>query len=158
MTKQHSEEDIVNLDIYADPNQETLKRYFDEMKTLYTPTKFQKFIEKVLPGWLLESVDDYSADYPHLKNNWTELCKKASITPEKIIIVKNIYFDKNHLLMHVICERLTYEGYVVRRENELQLCGKCGNAIPTEDVYKKMKEYNIVVPEKWSSCCVKCQL
>ena len=141
---------------YSDPDEETLKIILDELATLKTHKEIRVFIDKVLPYWLINSLDGYSDDYPHLTSNWKIICQKVDIVPQKIIIVDYINFDKDHMLLNILCERMTREGYVVRRKDEFTKCESCNKAIPSIEIYKIFKENNIQAPEEWSSKCKNC--
>ena len=116
----------------------------------------EKVIEKHLPGWLIVSLEDYSADYPHLKQNWKTICDQIGTTPKKIILVDNIPFDPEPTLINKICEYLTLQGYVVRISTQFVPCSVCEKAIPVEDIWRVFKEKGLSVPETWSRKCSGC--
>lgn len=148
-------DDKLNI-FFKDPDEISLKGILDDLKNSKTTDEIQSTIEKSLPGWLIYSLDKYSDDYIHLQLNWENICEKLNTNPKKIIIVEDIYFDRDHLLINIFCERMTREGYVVRRKCELQKCTICNSAIPTFLLYENMKYNKIIVPIKWTRKCSKC--
>lgn len=148
--------DPMDKDIYVDPHNESLKKILKELEGLGEHSKIQELIVKTFPTWLLHSTDRYSHDYPHLESNWATICAKTGVDKQKIVIVDAIIKDDEHLLINIFCERMTREGYVVRRKGEFIGCSKCGAAIPSEIVYRNMKSYNLPIPIKWSDKCSTC--
>lgn len=146
-----------NINIsYLDPNEDLLKNIFESLKNSKTSDEIQNVIETTFPGWLINSTDKYSDDYPTLQNNWLKICDMIDTTPKKIVIVDDIYFDEKHLLINIFCERMTREGYIVRRKCELQCCEVCKSAIPTFDLYLIMKQKGLSVPKEWRRKCKNC--
>lgn len=142
---------------YLDPDDSELKRIFDILKNCKTHDEIHKLIDETLPGWLIYSTDYYSKDYYMLTENWYKICDNLKVKPQKIILVDQINFDnKNHLLMHIFCERMTREGYIVRRKEELTICSECYNAIPTLYLYNILKQKGFKVPDRWSNKCINC--
>lgn len=123
---------------------------------LKTPAEIQDYIEKIFPGWIICSLDKYCIDYPHLQNNWVEICRSSGVQPTKIILVADIKFDDEHKVTRAFCEFLTKNGYVVRRSGEFIPCSKCLSAIPCQDIWHLLKENNLPVPNEWQSTCSKC--
>lgn len=148
--------DSMDKDIYIDPEEVHMKKILKELEGIGDQDKIQALIVKSYPTWLLHSTDKYSVDYPHLDKNWSTICDKNGVKKGKIVIVDAIIKDNDHLLINIFCERMTREGYVVRRRGELIDCQKCGAAIPSKIVYKHMKAYNLPVPNKWSDTCSTC--
>lgn len=143
---------------YLDPNEDILKNIFDSLKNCKSSDEIQNVIENTFPGWLIHGTDKYSDDYPNLQENWLKICNMINTTPKKIVIVDDIYFDKNHLLINIFCERMTREGYIVRRKCEFQCCEICGCAIPTFNLYLTMKQKGLKVPNEWRRKCKKCNI
>ena len=143
---------------YKDPADiEELKLIIEQMNTLTTTSETIHFINTYLPGWIISILSDYSADYPHLSNNWSMVCDKINIEPKKIILVDQIMNDPEYTLLAHLCEYITKNGYVVRRKEEFISCEKCGKAIPSEGLYEYMKKaLPDKVPKKWSSTCLNC--
>lgn len=118
--------------------------------------QFESFINTNFPNWLLYSLNDYSEDYPHFKQNWITICKSLNVQPKNIILVNKIQFeDKNDPLIQ-ICEFMTKKGYVVRRVDEFIPCSSCEKAIPCEEIYELLKERNFKVPSSWQNKCSSC--
>ena len=137
---------------YSDPHD--LKDHLKKLYSLSSPDEIQTFIENIFPGWLLISTPEYSKDYSYLQDNWDTICKLNHIKPQKIVIVDFISFDdNNYSLLQSICEIMTKKGYVVRRKGEFTGCSICDKAIPTENVWRMMKNKNLPVPSVWSDKC-----
>lgn len=146
----------MDTDIYSDPDEESMKLVLNELEGIGNPIDIQKLITRTFPTWLIHSTPKYSEDYPHLDKNWTFVCDKNCASKQQIVIVDCIIKDDEHLLLNIFCERMTREGYIVRRKEEFVSCGKCGAAIPCERVYKHMKDNSLPVPDEWSSTCLYC--
>jgi len=146
------------MEKYSDPSAKEVQEYLKEFSTLKTKGQVLKFIHEVFPGWIMEILDGYSSDYPHLQKNWETICEKIgnNITPQKIILVSDIPLDEKHTLLHTISESITRNGFVVRRVTEFIRCQNCRRAIPAYSVWKMMKEKNLPTPEKWSVYCTSC--
>jgi hypothetical protein len=125
----------------------------DEQKDI---NELRKYIDIILPKWLLYATDNYSKDYPHLRFNWEHICKMMKTEPQKIVLVQEIIFDNDHKVVKEVCEIITKYGYVVRRINEFTLCKNCLLAIPCKDVWHLLKEKKMPVPEVWSDKCSNC--
>ena len=141
-------------DKYVDP--ENFSEIMDQIKTLPTLGDVIKLSFETYPTWIVDYIDDYSADYPHLKENWQTICTAKGVSPLKIILVDEIAFDDDHKLIKIFCEILTLLGFSVRRSVELTKCPVCECAIPILQIYKALKRENKSVPEKWSSKCTNC--
>jgi hypothetical protein len=141
---------------FKDPEDKILKLTFELIRVCNNSDNVIQIIEEALPGWLDKSSYKYCKDYPTLTKNWEILCQKTNTTPKKIYTVKEIIFDKEHILQHIFCERLTREGYIIRRNTELIFCDKCNAAIPAKEIYTKMKHLDLQVPEVWNNKCKNC--
>ena len=146
--------DPMDMDIYADP--ENLKEILDELKLVSSEDEEYQFTMKHLPGWLVASYDRYSSDYPKLDENWKEICEKVRMPQKKIVAVSIIPLDDQHILVHLLCERFTRSGYMVRRAEELQGCAVCGAALPSREVWKHMRRKGLPCPDKWGDKCSSC--
>lgn len=143
-------------DKYKDPTDGELKLVFELMKNATCNEQIQTIINVTFPDWIVSYTEKYSNDYPSLQSNWETMCKKLDVKPRFIVRVDDIKNDANHLITQVFCERMTREGYVVRRKNELILCEKCSSAIPNFEIYEHMKRNNLPVPDTWSNTCTNC--
>uniref|UniRef100_A0A6C0D1B3 Uncharacterized protein n=1 Tax=viral metagenome TaxID=1070528 RepID=A0A6C0D1B3_9ZZZZ len=141
-------------DKYVDP--ENFSEIMDQIKTLPTLGDVIKLSFELFPAWIVDYIDDYCPDYPHLKENWQAICTTKSVSPLKIILVDEIIFDDDHKLIKIFCEILTLLGFSVRRSSELMKCTVCDRAIPIFAIYNALKRENITVPAKWSSKCSEC--
>lgn len=111
-----------------------------------------EYIEQKYPNWILCLLDDYSKDYPQLRNNWANICYLMKIEKQKIIVTQD--FDNDEKLM--FSEILSKVGFIVRNMDEIIACSKCKLAIPCKETYDKMKENGLPVPNKWSVFCENC--
>jgi hypothetical protein len=109
-------------------------------------------IENKYPDWIIDLVDKYSNDYPHLQNNWQTLVNVSKTKMNKIVIVEN--FDNEEQLS--FAELLTQSGFIVRTKAELIPCSVCKSAIPSKTIYDKMKQHNIQINFEWSNKCRNC--
>lgn len=136
---------------------EELKEIFDCLKKCKKIDDIINLInEKISDSWILYESMDYSNDYPHLRRNWENICKQVMRTPKKIFIVEEI--NQKVLLHHILCERLTREGCIVRIKEDLILCNKCNKALPSKDVYNIMKTKGNIkeIPDFWNNKCSNC--
>lgn len=147
---------IMDTDIYSDPDEESMILVLKELEGLGDPLEIHKLITRTFPTWLIHSTPKYSEDYPHLDKNWTFVCDKNGASKQQIVIVDYIIKDDDHLLINIFCERMTREGYIVRRKEEFVSCDKCSAAIPSEKVYRHMKDNSLPVPDEWSPRCLSC--
>ena len=143
---------------YSDPSDTEMKEIFDRLKNLEKDEEIHELIQEVLPGWIVSIAEEYSPDYPHLTANWKKICKDVKTTPKLIVLVDEIYFDQNHTVMHIFCERMTRSGYVVRRTAEFALCPVCKKVRPNKQMHKFMveKQPNLPIPRHWFESCLKC--
>lgn len=116
-----------------------------------------KIINNTFPGWILGWPKRFCVDYPHFQSNWEFVCKRTKSSPLSVIIVDRVVFnDPTHSLLQFFCELLTMFGHSVRRKEEFIGCKLCGNAIPTQPVYRQLKERKLQVPSFWSMRCQSC--
>lgn len=113
-------------------------------------------INELFPGWLKAVYGGYSSDYPHLANNWRAICEKAETEPKRIILVSDIIFKENYVILMRTCEFLTKLGYCIRREGELTGCTVCNKAMPTQPIWHLMTEKGLPVPPFWCGKCRNC--
>jgi len=114
-------------------------------------------VNEKYPNWIIGFLDDYSTDYPHLKNNWMYLANMNKQQMQKIIIIDKYSMKEEDETQFTFCEILSFAGFVIRTKNELIPCSRCKvKAIPTELVYNKMKEIGKNVPETWMDHCSSC--
>ena len=125
---------------------------FNEFSKLQTIKDIFDFMQQKYPGWIIDTVDRYSNDYPDLQNNWKMICEKSGKSMTKIVIVKNFEDDYHY----AFAELLTSTGFIVRTIVELIPCSECRMAIPAQEFYNKMKEVGKNVPPTWKSKCYTC--
>jgi len=124
----------------------------NEINQLATMKDVFDLIEKKYPDWIVEMVDNYSIDYPHLQNNWQTLTNHSKTKMQKIIIVE--CFDNEEQLS--FAELLTQAGFIVRTKVELIPCSVCRCAIPSQSIYNKMRQHNIQFDFEWNNKCRNC--
>jgi len=144
-------------------NTPELIRQFKNLIRDGDPIPVQEFLEAEYPGWLRTVTNDYSDDYEFLRSNWKYICTKNHTSPQRIITVSAVFFDKKngplrHLGIMSICEELTRQGYVIRRYDEFVNCPVCTRSIPAREVWESMRDKRLPVPEKWSPHCTKCAM
>lgn len=140
--------------MYEDPpNKEEILARLKETKE---HAEVKALIEEVFPDWFLYWIPKYSEDYPSLKINWERICHMSKTTPKFIVLVEWIEFTDQHTVLRAFADRMTHQGYVVRRREEFGTCPECGKAIPSKMVYDRMKECGCPVPVEWSEKCSGC--
>ena len=124
---------------------------FNEINELPTMKDVFELIETKYPDWIVDLVDRYSEDYPHLQNNWQTLVNISKTKMQKIVIVEN-FINEEQLSF---AELITHAGYIVRTKAEFVPCSVCRSAIPTQTIYNKMKEH-IKLDFIWTNKCRNC--
>lgn len=124
---------------------------FNEINELPTMKDVFDLIETKYPNWIVDMVDRYSYDYPHLQNNWQAIVNHSKSKMQKIIIVEN--FENEEQLS--FAELLTHAGFIVRTKTEYVPCSVCRSAIPSQTLYNKMKEH-IKLDFSWNNKCRNC--
>ena len=155
---QNNNNNTMDTDIYTDSDEESMKMVLKELESIGDHNKIHELISRTFPTWLIHSTSKYSEDYPHLDKNWTFICERNGASKRQIVIVDHIIKDDDHLLINIFCERMTREGYIVRRKEEFIGCDICGAAIPSERVYRHMKDNSLPVPDVWCQKCSSCTL
>ena len=127
----------------------------ENLKKCQTENEAKTYIEMILPGWLVNSFREYCEDYGWLTRNWNFLCEQRNTTPKLIVLVTDIDFSMNDrdILIRRVCDYLTLNGYIVRRQNEFVACTVCGKAIPDSEIYAAMRDKGAPVPAEWSDRC-----
>jgi hypothetical protein len=138
-------------------NNDRFINLLEEFNTMTDEYDILCFIEKVFENWLVNVIDGYSSDYKRLDKNWGFLCNQMNIRKRKIILVSDLNFDDGFSILKLVCERITTMGFLIRRECEFVKCVKCGLAIPSEDLYDKLKlTIPKCLPKKWENQCSDC--
>lgn len=150
--KQYSEEMVSK---YSDPD--NINVIIEKLKASQTHFDARKIIEQTYPDWFIHTTGEYSKDYPHFKKNWKIICDRSGVTPKSIVLVDFLIFNSDkHKLVSEFSERMTKEGYCVRRKEEFISCSNCGAAIPSKLIWKKLTELKIPAPRVWSERCQRC--
>nr|QBK85313.1 MAG: hypothetical protein LCIVAC01_01220 [Iridovirus LCIVAC01] len=146
---------------YQDP--ENSSELIEQLRKLPAGEELINSINSVYPSWIVQIIDNYSRDYPHLIKNWDTICKLTYSQPEKILLVDTLWYDAiavnrkcKYELLKTACDILTKKGYCVRRQGEFVACEKCGKALVSFGLFVVMKEKNLPVPETWAETCSEC--
>jgi hypothetical protein len=141
---------------FSDPV--NFNEYIERIKKSPTSKEVLDVILEVFPTWIDLVLDGYSVDYSFLGRNWVAVCDKLKVEPKKIVLVKHLEFDEQHLLINTFAELMTYLGFCVRRTSEFAPCHVCGLAVPTIALFSKLREMRPVdVPLEWNSTCSACR-
>ena len=138
---------------YKDP--ENVEEILERLKTLPTLKEVKELIDQVFPTWIVTAIPGYSNDYKFFQNNWIMISGMGHVPTTEILIVGDMVFDEDHILIRTFAELLTRSGFSVRRKQEFIPCETCGLAIPTLNFYNLIEERS-VIPPKWSSKCTSC--
>ena len=140
---------------YQDPD--NYDEIIEKIKNAEMHNDVVKIINETFPTWILGWPKRYSLDYPNFQNNWEYVCKKSECSTLSVIIVDKIVFnDPKYNLVSLFCDILTVFGHSVRRKNEFIGCKICGDAIPSEYVYKQLVDRKIQTPKCWMVKCTSC--
>jgi len=139
---------------YLDP--ENVIEIKEEIKNTPTLGDLKIILDKTFPDWVQGFINDYSDDYPNLKQHWMNICFENKVTPKQIMIVDFVSFEDNYSLIRIFSEILTLSGFCVRSKNELFSCKNCGKAIPQSHVYNLLKEGGQDIPDLWRTTCSNC--
>ena len=150
---------VEEINDYVDP--ENVDEILEKIKSCATIKEIDNLIKETFFNWIVEFLDRYSYDYPHLQTNWEIITKQFNIKHAKIMIVDKTVNDNDekYSLIRVFSEIFTQSGFIVRSKDELFSCKICGGAIPNEETYNKIKETGLsLIPEKWDTKCIDCKL
>jgi hypothetical protein len=140
--------------MYADPENSQ-----DIVKDIFRLKTIQEVMDKITslyPTFICSKLEEYSKDYPHFDINWRGMCMTLKVKKAHILLVDEVPDDDKHILINSFCEILTQSGFIIRKSSEFFPCSVCCCAIPSENIYNKLKELKISVPEKWNKHCVDC--
>ena len=140
--------------MYTDPDNKD--EIIENLKKCETMGDVFVLIANTFPDWIYQFFNVYSCDYPSFQKNWKDLSKKIKVPTTQIITVNEIIFDDTHTIILTFSEILTKAGYSVRRKSEFFACSKCNSALPTKELYDKLKEENVPSPSEWALTCVAC--
>ena len=124
-----------------------------DLKELQTNEELISGIEKLLPEWIVNVVDDYAPEYNELTVAWQKLCDKLKIIRKKILIVQYLPIENktpNDQYINIIADILVSKGYLIRRQSELIICKRTGLALLSKKMYEHFKRHNAFMPEQWS--------
>ena len=139
---------------YKNPsNLDEILQEFTQIKTI---GGVKELVDKVYPEWFVTTMNNFCPDYPHLQKNWQIVCSKIGIPRAQIIIVEETEDGTDYTLIRQFAECFTKAGFTIRRKMEFIPCEKCGNAVPTEQLYQHLKKNKFTVPEQWDKFCQKC--
>ena len=123
---------------YKDP--ENVQDIIEDLKNAPTAKELLQILEDTCPNWISGVYDSYCDNFPQLQKNWLFICDKCGVSPKKIILVKDINFDEEHILIRTFCEIMTNLGFCVRRDCEFVPCNRlCGRVIPSQMMSQYLK-------------------
>jgi hypothetical protein len=141
---------------YSDPS--NFEEVLAELKSSRTIGEVNELINRTFPDWQVATLTGFCEGYPHLTINWTSLCKKIGVPCAQIIVVRELAFDEDHMLLRNFMECLTRAGFSVKRMVDYVPCTKCEKiAVPTPQIHMNMKEKGITVPEVNITICKNCR-
>jgi len=156
------------LDMRLSTDEKDLEITLDKIRRLDT-RDILIWVDAIVPGWILHQTKSYTREYAMLEQNWIHLCNQWKTKPKYILIVEYI---PDQRLMHrfqilsALCNHLTRDGNVIRKESELTTCVDCDRAMLTERVVEQIhrarqQHRNEVtgptpVPEVWNERCADC--
>jgi len=139
---------------YLDP--ENLESIIKDIMLMKTVQDVVNKLKEVYPDFIIDTLEEYSNDYPHFDINWRGMCYTLKVKKAFILIVDDFIEDDKHILIKTFCEVLTQAGFILRRQTEFIPCSVCKYALPTEEMYNKLKEANVRVPATWNNKCTTC--
>jgi hypothetical protein len=139
---------------YSDP--ENIQDIVKDIIKSKTIKDVNDLLEKIFPDFVVNALVGYSRDYPHLDVNWRAMCDTLKVSKAQIILTQDYPEDDKHVLVKAFCEILTQSGFIVRKHSEFIPCSVCSLALPSENLYTKMKEGKVPCPAIWSSKCSDC--
>lgn len=143
------------MSLYTDPKD--INSLLEKVKGAETMQDIMNLVTNTFPTLILGSIDDFSDDYPHIQRGWINMCKKIGIKRNKIIIIDDIVFDKDHTFIIAIAECFTRAGFMVRRKSEYIPCKVCKKAVPSHSSWEVMRDNSIPgIPTTWRSTCSTC--
>jgi hypothetical protein len=149
------EEEKTKEDLYKDP--ENRDEILDKIKDCETLKDINELIKEVYPTWIVNFIDNYSTDYPHLQANWKYVVREMNIKKGQILLIDDYKSDDDHKLIQIFFDIYTSLGFIVRKKDELIPCNICHRAIPNETLFKKMKDAKLNLKiDTWSSTCSTC--
>jgi len=137
----------IDFELHKDP--ENWESVVDIMKTKKTMKEILGLFQTTFPGIVVGFMDGYSADYPHLTEDWEKVVNKIGVKRTQVMILDNVSFDENHNLVKNFCECFTRSGFSVRRKMEFVPCQKTGVAIPSELNHYIYKKDNRIIPDTY---------
>lgn len=143
---------------YKDPKD--VEDIIKKVKECPTLKEIEELINGVFPGWIICFIYRYSNDYKNLENNWNEILKNSSVSKKMIMMIDFMNeneTDENYKLINMFASIYIMSGFAVRTKYEITSCSVCNAALPTESVFKKIKEKNLLLSiDKWDSKCSTC--
>lgn len=139
---------------YVDPA--NINEIIDELKTLQTLGEVKDLVDRVFPGFIIGTIEEFSNDYKSIQENWHRVCSHTGVRPTEIMIVSDFFFRDNYTLARLFCETFTKAGFCVRKYTEYMKCVICGKAIATQDNHALLKRLGQRVPTGWNDKCSTC--
>ena len=124
-----------------------------KMKTI---KDIHELLMSIYPTFIKNTLEEYSKDYPQFDINWRVLCLSLKVRKAYILLVNEWEEDDDHLLLKTFCEIFTQAGFVIRKYTEFFPCPVCKHLLPSEEMYNKLKESKMKVPDLWLAKCSEC--
>jgi len=139
---------------YKDPdNVQDIIKSIIKMKTI---KEIHELLMSLYPTFLKDTLEEYSSDYPQFDINWRGLCLSLKVRKAFILLVDDWEEDDEHLLLKTFCEIFTQAGFIIRKHTDFIPCPVCKHVLPSQEMYNKLKENKMNVPDVWLSKCSKC--
>lgn len=143
------------MNSYKDP--ENINEIKEKITTLQTLKELVEYINEIYPGWLINYVDRYSYDYPHLEANRDYICRQNKTKKAQIILVDYLSDDEEYSILKIFVNIFVLSGFTVRTKDDIVICDNCQSAIPSEETFEKMKNSNIDMRiNTWNNKCSSC--
>ena len=101
-----------------------------------------QYLQKFYPDMITGISNNYTMHLKLFEKNWQHVCSEVFKTKtQQIILVKFIpkdHKDPVYKILNNIYSKLSKLGYVIRSDEELELCKKCNNTILTLKSCQKM--------------------
>jgi len=106
------------------------------------------------PDFIVYVLNKFAVNYDMFNQTWAKLCNEhipSKPAPKQLLLISDI----NNFNDMVICDKLTEEGFCIRKTNEFQPCaGNCNNAIATKSLYDFLVSKGF--DRDWNNCCDEC--
>lgn len=142
--------------------------FLDDFITLTDEKELYSVLQEHYPGWITAFASDYSDDYPTLRYNWQNLCKKINVQSRGIALVSYLHppmdpndkerrfeVGKTFVMLESIVNHLFSLGYIIRRDDEFRQCDVCKKVRPNRKLWGFMHDRGLPCPDQYSKNCCK---